>query len=167
MPLRRRYNRIPRAAYDLSPTTRRGLRLGRPRPCLLTLPPSIKPSKATVSWHWPGVSTKVIGLPLPSQRTCTLVENPPRLLPKASCSGSPPLPQMRAGEHVSRSYQQSGLPILFGRWHQHLSVTRTISCPIYLAVASGRSARRPSSKSHSVRACLAREHRSCLSTGCH
>src|SRR5207237_4460641 len=104
MPLRRRYNRIERLAYDLSPATRRGLRLGRPLPCLLTHPPSISCSNTGASWLSPGVSTKVIGLPLPSQRTWILVENPPLLLPKASACRSPLLPQHRAGEHGHWSY---------------------------------------------------------------
>src|SRR5256885_1234890 len=92
MPLRRRYNRISPEAYDLSPTTRRGLRLGRPLPSLLTQPPSINCSNTGASWRSPGVSTKVIGLPLPSQRTWILVENPPRLRPNASVCGSPLCP---------------------------------------------------------------------------
>src|SRR6266498_382641 len=163
MPLRRRYNLIRRQAYDLSPTKRRGLRLGRPRPCLRTLPPSIHYSKGTVSWRSPGVSTYVIGFPLPSQRTCILVEKPPRLLPKASCSGSPPLPRLRVGEHVSRSYLRSGLPTLSDHWHRPPSAPQPLSSPIDPAWSNGRSAWQPSAKDHSVRVSLARERQSCLS----
>ena len=167
MPLRRKYNRIARLAYDLSPTTRRGLRLGLPRPGLRTLPPSINSLKAIVSWRSPGVSTYVIGLPLPSQRTCTLVEKPPLLLPKASVCGSPFLPLLRAGEHVSRSYLQSGFPTLPGLWYRRPFALQPIACPRYLVSANGRSVRRLFSRSRSALACLSREHRSCLSIGCH
>src|SRR5215216_1727469 len=117
MPLRRRYNRIEREAYDLSAATRRGLLLGRPRPCLLTCPPSINCSNTGASWRSPEVSTNVIGLPLPSHRTWILVENPPRLRPSASDCGSPLLPRLRAGEHVSRSYLRSGSPTLSALRH--------------------------------------------------
>lgn len=167
MPLRRRYNLIRRQAYDLSPTKRRGLRLGRPRPGLLTLPPSINSSKGTVSWRSPGVSTKVIGLPRPSHRTCTLVENPPRLRPRASFSGSPPLPLLRAGEHVSRSYQRSGLPTLSDRWRQRSVVPRPVSYPIYPVWSSDRSEWLPSARGRNVRVSLARERQSCLSRAYH
>lgn len=167
MPLRRRYNRTARLAYDLSPTTRPGLRLGRPRPCLLTPPPSISSSKATVSWRSPEVSTYVIGLPLPSHRTCTLVEYPPRLRPRASRSGPPFLPLLRAGEHVSRSYLRSGLPTLPLLWCQRPFAPQPIACPRCLVPANGRNVRRLFSMTHSVPVCLARERRSCLSTGYH
>src|SRR5207249_1464147 len=84
---------------------------------------SINSSKGTVSWRSPRVSMKVIGLPLPSQRTCILVENPPRLRPNASFCGSPLLPRLRAGEHVSRSYHRSGFPTLSDHWHRRLVVS--------------------------------------------
>src|SRR5215203_5675316 len=115
MPLRRRYNLIPREAYERSAATRLGLRLGLPLPCLCTLPLSINSSNSGASWRSPGVSTKVIGLPLPSHRICILVENPPLLLPNASTFGSPFLPRLHADEHVSRSYLQSVSPTLGGR----------------------------------------------------
>lgn len=170
MPLRRRYNLIRRQAYDLSPTKRPGLRLGRPRPCLLTLPPSINSSKGTVSWRsWrsPGVSTYVYGLPLPSHRACTLVENPPLLRPKASFSGSPPLPLLRAGGHVSRSYQRSGLPTLSDHRHRRPSAPRPLSCPIDPVWSIDRSEWPLSARGRNVRVSLAKERQSCLSRAYH
>lgn len=43
-----------------------------------------------LSWRSPPVRWKVTGLPCPSARTWTLVENPPRLRPSASSGASPP-----------------------------------------------------------------------------
>jgi hypothetical protein len=75
--------------YPLSPTILPGNRLGLPLPARLMEPPSINCSNTVHSCCCPPVSAKHTGLPLPSHRTCILVEKPPRLLPKASFSGSP------------------------------------------------------------------------------
>lgn len=51
------------------------------------MPPlSIKVSACRISLSCPGVSKKVINLPVPSQRKWILVLKPPRLSPNASCS---------------------------------------------------------------------------------
>src|SRR5829696_4325238 len=73
--------------YPLSPTILPGKRLGRPLPARLIEPLSISCSNTVHSCCWPGVSTNVTGLPLPSHLTCILVPNPPRLQPKASVCG--------------------------------------------------------------------------------
>lgn len=88
MPRLRKYSLILRAEYERSPATRLGLRLGRPRPARLISPPSINCSNTTLSCRSPGVSTYVIGLPLPSHLTCIFVEKPPLLLPNASSGRS-------------------------------------------------------------------------------
>src|SRR6188472_4536600 len=88
--------------YPLSPTILPGNLLGRPLPARLIAPCSINCSNTVHSCCWPGVSTNVTGLPLPSHLTCTLVPNPPLLQPKASVCGpscGPPfLHQRRSGE---------------------------------------------------------------------
>jgi len=167
MPRRRRYNLIRRQAYERSAATRRGLLLGLPRPCLLTSPPAINCSNMGASWRSPGVSTYVIGLPLPSHRTCTLVEKPPLLLPSASATGSPFLPLLRAGGHVSRSYLRSGFPTLSRLWHRHLSAPQPTACPRYLVPATDRSGKTLFSRNHTSQAYLSRERQSCISIGCH
>src|SRR5205823_2103691 len=88
--------------YPLSPTILQGNLLGLPLPDRLTSPCSINCSNTEHSCCWPGVSTNVTGLPLPSHRTCILVPNRPLLQPKASVSGpscGPPfLHQRRSDE---------------------------------------------------------------------
>jgi hypothetical protein len=96
--------------YPLSPTIRRGRLRGRPRPDRLTVPLSISAGICCDSAAWPGVSTKVIGLPPPSARTCTFVLNPPRLRPKASASAVVFLPQRHVDERERSSHPQSALP---------------------------------------------------------
>jgi len=150
MPRRRKYNLIRREAYERSAATRRGLLLGLPLPARLTSPPAINCSNSGASWHSPGVSTYVIGLPLPSHRTCTLVLNPPLLLPKASITGSPFLPRLRADEHVSRSYLRSGFPTLSRLWYQRLSATQPTACPICLVDANDRNEKKRFSRSRAV-----------------
>ena len=49
-----------------------------------TAPLSISASNANCSWRSPAVSTAAMGLPPPSARRCSLVENPPWLRPSAS-----------------------------------------------------------------------------------
>src|SRR5437870_2851495 len=112
IPRRRRYNLILPLLYPLSQATRLGRCLGLPRPCRLTAPPSITCSKTVASCCWPGVSTKVIGLPLPSHRICILVLNPPLLRPNASFSASPLLRQQHADGRVLPCRPRSGLPNL-------------------------------------------------------
>jgi hypothetical protein len=89
MPRLLRYCRIRLFEYPLSAATRCGRRLGLPRPRRLMAPPSIRSSNTVDSCCSPGVSSKTTGLPLPSHLTWILVENPPRLLPRASFSGPP------------------------------------------------------------------------------
>lgn len=172
-PRLRRYVRILPLLYPLSATILPGSHRGLPRPARLMAPCSINCSNTGASCASPGVSTNVIGLPLPSQRTCILVDNPPRLLPKACSEGSvgfdwsPFLPQRRAGEHVRWSYLQSGLSTPPHHQNWHLSVARQVSCPRYPLYASDRSERLLFARGHTVQASPARRHRSYLSTGCH
>src|SRR5215207_8202081 len=106
MPLRRRYRLMLLNEYPLSPTILPGNSLGLPLPLRLIAPCSINCSNTVHSCCWPGVSTNVTGLPLPSHRTCILVPNPPLLQPKASSAGlvgfcgSPFLHQPHSGERV-------------------------------------------------------------------
>lgn len=167
MPLRRKYNLIRREAYERSAATRRGLHLGLPLPGRLTSPPAINSSNTGASWRSPGVSTYVMGLPLPSHRTWTLVEKPPLLRPNASVTGSPFLPLLRADVHVSRSYLRSGFPTLSRFWHRRLFALQPTAYPRYLVLSNGRSVKTQFSTSHSVQAYLAKEHQSCISIGCH
>jgi hypothetical protein len=99
-----------RLLYPLSPTTRLGRRLGRPRLARFTAPWSNNCSAAVASWRWPGVSTKVIKCPLPATRTWILVLNPPRLRPNASASAQLFSPRRRADGHARLSHPQSGFP---------------------------------------------------------
>src|SRR5205085_8426389 len=133
----------------------------------LTAPLLISCSNTVTSCWWPGVSTNVIGLPSPSQRTCILVENPPWLLPKASVCGpalgSPFLHQRRADVPARWCYLRSGQPTLSSLRRLPVAVARQECGPILLPLSNGRSEKIPSSRSRSVRASLAREHPSLLS----
>ena len=102
--------RTGRPQYPLSPTSRRGLFRGRPRPGRLTAPPSNKAGSCWDSSACPGVNTRQIGLPLPSARKWTLVLNPPRLRPKASVAGVVFLPPLRVDAHVLSSHPQNVFP---------------------------------------------------------
>jgi hypothetical protein len=172
-PCLRRYLRILPLLYPLSAAMRPGSLLGRPRPRLLIAPCSINCSNTGASCPSPGVNTNVIGLPLPSARTCILVENPPRLLPRAWCEGSvdfvgsPFLPRLRADEHVSRSYLRSVRSTLHHPQHRCLVVGGRVCCPKHPAHATYRSAMLHSATDHIVQANLAREHQSYLSKGYH
>lgn len=195
MPLRAKYPRIFLFEYPLSAATRPGKRLGLPLPPLLIAPPSINGSNMVESCACPGVSSKATGLPLPSQRMCSLVEYPPLLRPKASVAalstsvciapaaaaapaaapapastpaefGPPFLPRQRADEHARRSYPQSVSPTLPPLWCRHLSVPAPISDPRYLSHAICRSEKRLFCRSHSVQAGLPRVRLFSLSTGC-
>ncbi len=149
-----KYPRIRLFEYALSAATLKGKRLGLPRPLRLMAPPSINFSNTVDSCVSPGVSSNTTGLPLPSQRTCNLVENPPLLRPKASVSGpafgSHFLPRLRAGGHAQRSYPQSVSPTLLGLWCLHLSAPRQVCGPKYLLHAIDRSERTLFYTSHSV-----------------
>src|ERR671917_1940849 len=82
------------------PTTRCGLSLGL-HLAPFTTPWAINWGNTGASWRWPGVSTRVISLPPPSARRCTLVLQPPWLRPKASPSGfSPWLPPRADGPEL-------------------------------------------------------------------
>ena len=119
MPRRRQYRRFFRLLYPLSPTTRLGRCFARPQPTRLTAPCSINGSKTVVSCCCPGVRTRVISLPLPSARTCSLVLNPPRLRPRASSfAESPLLPQQHAGGLAPRCHRRNALPNRSGLRHR-------------------------------------------------
>ena len=170
MPLRRKYRRMALNEYPLSPTSLPGKSLGRPRPLRLMLPCSINCSNTVHSCCWPGVSTTVTGLPLPSHLTCIFVPNPPLLQPKASVSGpscGPPfLHLLRSGE---REY--------WCRLRNELSIGLRQACrlgvaaqqalgPKLLPFSSGTSVRTLFLESRNVRAGLPTGHLSLVSTGC-
>jgi hypothetical protein len=177
-PLLRRYKRISRLVYPLSATIRLGNRRGLPHLGRLTAPLSISCSNTVTSCCWPGVSTNVIGLPAPSHRTCTLVENPPWLLPNASVCGPAArsigslflhqcvLPLLRADVLARWCYLRSGRPILSSLRHLPVAVALRGCGPTLLPLSNGRSDLILSSKSLSVQASLAREHQSLLSRVC-
>jgi hypothetical protein len=181
MPIPRlaKYPRISRLLYALSAATRPGKRLGRPLPPFLIAPPSINRSNTVHSWVCPGVSSNTTGLPLPSHRTCSLVEYPPWLLPNASFSGlvselepelefgSPFLPRLHAGEHARRSYQRNVSPtrLLLGSWH--LSAPLKGCGPRYQPHAICRSEKKPFYMNRIVQVSPPRERLFSLSTGCH
>lgn len=165
-PFLRKYKRTLRLVYPLSATIRLGNKRGRPHLARLTAPLSMSCSNTVTSCRWPGVSKNVTGLPCPSQRTWILVENPPWLLPKASFSGSPLLHRLRADVLARRCYLRSGRPTLSCLVHLPVAVTPRGYDPTLLPLASGRSDLILFSRSHSVRASLAREHPSLLSRVC-
>ena len=167
MPFRRRYERIALLLYPLSPTSRWGRCLGRPRPARLTAPPSISSSKATVSCRWPGVNRITIGLPFPSARMWTLVLNPPRLRPSASVSGSPLLHPQRAGVLARWSHPRSVLPSPVGFPRQPLLGLRRIPCPKYQPSASDRIDSLPSTRNHIAQEGLSMGLPSAIPTVCH
>lgn len=131
--------RTGRPQYPLSPTSRRGLFRGRPRPGRLMAPPSNKAGNCWDSSACPGVNTKQIGLPLPSARKWTLVLNPPRLRPNASAAGVVFLPQRHVDAHVLSSRPQNALPNparLSGHFRPAMPPTR---CPKFQPDANDRS----------------------------
>src|SRR4051794_23552494 len=142
--------------YPLSPTILPGNLLGRPLPARLMSPCSINCSNTVASCCWPGVSTNVTGLPLPSHRTCILVPNPPLLQPKASVSGpefgSPFLHQPHSGEHECWCRLRSGLSIGPRQACLPFAVARQVPGPKHLPCASGTAVRRQSWESHNARA---------------
>src|SRR3954452_5779861 len=159
MPLRRRYRRMLLNEYPLSPTTLPGKSLGLPLPARLMEPCSINCSNTVASCCWPGVSTNVTGLPLPSHRTCILVPNPPLLQPKASvCSpegpsfGSPFLHQPRFDERECWCRLHNELSIGLPRVCLPFAVARQAPGPRYLPYASGTAVRTLSWESRNARA---------------
>jgi len=167
MPFRRRYERIALLLYPLSPTTRPGRRFGRPGPACFTSPPSMISSKAIVSCRWPGVSRMTIGLPFLSALMWTLVLNPPRLLPSASVSGSPPLHPQRAGVLVLCCRPRNALPSPVGSPHQLLLGLRQTLGPRHLPSASDRIDLLPSTRNRIAQAGLSMARPSAIPTVCH
>jgi len=157
--------------YPLSPTILPGKSLGRPRPLRLMLPCSINCSNTVHSCCWPGVSTNVTGLPLPSHRTCILVPNPPRLQPKASVSGpscGPPfLHQRRSDEHEYWCRPRNELSIEPRQACLPFAAAQQAPGPKLLPCASDTSGRTLFWASRNVRADPPTELRSLVSTGCH
>ena len=161
IPRRAKYARIRLFEYALSAATRCGKRPGLPLPGFLMAPPSISFSNTVDSCASPGVSSNTTGLPLPSQRTCILVENPPWLRLKASESGSPFRPQRRAHQHAAGAIYEVDLPLnkAFGiSTHLYLSKGAVPdTCLTPARVPPGRSARTPSCMNRSVQASLPKE----------
>jgi len=120
-----------------------------------------------MSLSWPGVSKKVINLPVPSQRTCILVVNPPRLRPKASASALLFLLQQHVGEHELWWSRWNGLPNPHCSQRPRQSATRQTSCPRCLPCASVESGYRSLSTSHIVLAYLATVHPCAAPKSCH
>jgi len=108
-----------------------------------------------MSLSWPGVSKKVINRPVPSQRTCILVLNPPRLRPSASNSALLFLPQPHVGEHALLWSRWNGLPNPHCSQHPMQSVTRQTSWPRCPTCASVENGCRSLSTCHIVLAYLA------------
>ena len=90
-----------RAAVALVAGHTPGRRRGRPRPERRIAPFSSSACKASCSCCSPPVSTATIGLPPPSARKCSLVENSPWLCPNASTLY--PFPMPRAGGYRLRA----------------------------------------------------------------
>lgn len=167
IPCRRRYWRIVRLLYALSPATRRGRRFGRPRLHRLTAPLVIKGSKAMASCRWPGVRTSVMSLPPPSARRWTLVLKPPWLRPSASASAPLFLPQRPAGGPAPPCHRQSGGPSRAVRRHPPAAGPPQRAGPRGPLGASARSGLPPSARRHSARANRARAPQCAGATRCH
>jgi hypothetical protein len=65
------------AAVPLVPHDAMRSPLGPTRPDYFTAPPAMSWSNTLASWRGPGLRRKVMSLPPPSARTCTLVLKPP------------------------------------------------------------------------------------------
>src|SRR6266496_3484693 len=148
--------------YPLSPTILPGNSLGLPLPLRLIAPCPINCSNTVHSCCWPGVSTNVTDLPLPSHLTCIFVPNPPLLQPKASVcgpsSGPPflhPVPcglLRRSGEHEYWCRPRNELSTEL-RQECHLDVvTQQAPGPTLLPCASDTAVRRRSWENRNVRA---------------
>jgi len=139
----------------LSATKRLG-RLRRPPAVLRIKPCRIRFSAWPMSDSWPGVSKKVINLPLPSQRIWILVVKPPRLRPKASASALLFLLQQHVDGLARSSSQQSGSP------NQHCfpapgsSASRKTSCSTLLTCANAEIGCKWLSTSHTAPAYLSK-----------
>ena len=144
--------------YPLSPTILPGSSLGLPLPARLTAPCSINCSNTVASCCWPGVSTNVTGLPLPSHLTCILVPNPPRLQPNASSlgsvgfSGSPFLHLRRSYEHENWCRPRNELSIELRQVCLPSAVAQQGPGPRYPLCASGTAVKRQSCTSRNVQA---------------
>ncbi len=163
---RRRLWRMAWLLYALSAASRRGRSLGRPGPLFLTAPCAMRASKPRVSCHCPGVSTSAIGRPRPSLLRWTLVENPPRLLPSASRSGSPLLHRPHAGAHALWCCRRSGSPSRSPPHSRPARAERPRSAPTPQRGSSGRSGLPRCARTRSARASLSREHPCGAPTGC-
>lgn len=167
IPRRRRKRRIGPPQYPLSPTMRFGRILGRPQPGCLTAPLVINVSNAVASCRWPGVSTRVMGLPRPSARTWTFVLKPPRPRPNASASGVVFLPQPRADGRGQSSRPRSELPSPVRPGHHPQPATAPKRAPRCQPSASGRSDLTQWSIYHTAQVGLARERPFAVSRGSH
>ena len=136
IPHRRACLRIAPLPYPLSPTTQRGRWRGLPRPRRCTAPPAISAGQTGHSCRCPAVTTQAIGSPLRSQRRCSFVPQPPRLLPNPS---SPPLflLPLHVGVHGCSCYPRNAPPNRAAP-QRPLAVARRRRCPpIRPAAASG------------------------------
>lgn len=167
IPWRRRKRRMGPPQYPLSPTTRLGRSLGRPRPGRLTAPVVIKASKAVASWRCPAVSTRLSGLPWPSARRWILVLNPPRPRPSTSASGLVFLPQRHAGGRAQSCHPRSGSPNPVHRARRLQPVAEPEYGPRCRPSASGRSGWTRWSIFHTALASRARGHLCVTPRGCH
>jgi hypothetical protein len=142
--------------YPLSPTILPGKCLGLPLPLRLIAPCSINCSNTVASCCWPGVSTNVTGLPLPSHLTCILVPNPPLLQPNASVSGpefgSPFLHLRRFGEHEHWCRPHNELSTELHQECRLGVVVQQALGPTLLPFSNDTSVKRPFLESHNVRA---------------
>jgi hypothetical protein len=157
--------------YPLSPTILPGNLLGLPLPARLIEPCSINCSNTVHSCCWPGVSTNVTGLPLPSHRTCILVPNPPLLQPRASVSGpsfgSPFLHLQRSDERECWCRPHSELSIEPRPEYRPDAAAPRALGPTPLPFAIGTSGRTPFLESRIAQANPPTGHLSLVSTGCH
>ena len=155
----------PPAAVALVPRdpARAPLRPTAPGP--LDRPRSRSCSNAVASCCWPGVSTRVSGLPPPSARRWTLVEKPPRLRPSASVSGSPPLPRPRAGAPGSPSRPRNGPSNRPRRPRRPAVGPRRRPAPRPRPAATAGSGCTPSTRGRTAPAGRARAHPCAASTG--
>ena len=166
MPRLRKYMRNLRLLYPLSPDIRFGRNLGCPPLRRRMAPCSMSCSATVMSCRWPGVSKKVINLPIPSARTCSFVLKPPRLRPKASVSGSLFLPRQHADGHARWLSRRSGSPSPHSRLDPPAPARLSRCDPTPQLSASVETGCKPSSIFHTARVDPAREPRSLAPTRC-
>ncbi len=140
---------------------------GRPRPRRRMAPWRSSGSKTVASCCCPGVRTTVSGLPCPAALRCTLVEQPPWLLPSASVAGAPPWPQRHAGGRGSRCRRRTGRSSPPPRPCRPVVGPPRRSDPRSRPAASARSGCRPSTRDRIAPADRARVLQSARATGCH